>query len=80
MPFQNKDNFQTEKDNNDSSYYKNLYIQTKNNLNKEKIKNSKYEFLANRTVDLNERLDEVISQSTNKFNIVKDSVSKTHVL
>ena len=39
------------------------------------IKNSKYEFLANRTVDLNDRLDEVISQSTNKFNIVKDSVS-----
>ena len=39
------------------------------------IKNSKYEFLANRTVDLNERLDEVINQSNNKFNIVKDSVS-----
>jgi hypothetical protein len=41
----------------------------------ETIKNSKYEFLANRTIDLNERLDEVISQSNNKFNIVKDSVS-----
>ena len=40
------------------------------------IKNSKYEFLANRTMDLNDRLDEVISQSKNKFNIVKDSVSK----
>ena len=39
------------------------------------IKNSKYEFLANRTMDLNDRLDEVISQSKNKFNIVKDSVS-----
>ena len=38
------------------------------------IKNSKYEFLANRTMDLNDRLDEVISQSKNKFNIVKDSV------
>ncbi len=38
------------------------------------IKNSKYEFLANRTTDLNDRLDEVISQSKNKFNIVKDSV------
>ena len=35
------------------------------------IKNSKYEFLANRTMDLNDRLDEVISQSKNKFNIVK---------
>ena len=40
------------------------------------IKNSKYEFLANRTMDLNDRLDEVISQSKNKFNIVKDSVSR----
>ena len=39
------------------------------------IKNSKYEFLANRTMDLNDRLDEIISQSKNKFNIVKDSVS-----
>ena len=39
------------------------------------IKNTKYEFLANRTMDLNDRLDEVISQSKNKFNIVKDSVS-----
>ena len=26
-------------------------------------------------MDLNDRLDEVISQSKNKFNIVKDSVS-----
>ena len=40
----------------------------------ETIKNSKYEFLANRTVDLNDRLDEVINQSTNKFNIIKDNV------
>ena len=40
----------------------------------ETIKNSKYEFLENRTVDLNDRLDEVINQSTNKFNIIKDSV------
>ena len=40
----------------------------------ETIKNSKYEFLTNRTIDLNDRLDEVISQSNSKFNIVKDSV------
>ena len=39
------------------------------------MKNSKYEFLANRTMDLNDRLDEVMSQSKNKFNIIKDSVS-----
>ena len=26
-------------------------------------------------MDLNDRLDEVISQSKNKFNIIKDSVS-----
>ena len=39
------------------------------------MKNSKYEFLANRTMDLNDRLDEVISQSTSKFNIIKDNVS-----
>ena len=38
------------------------------------MKNSKYEFLTNRTIDLNDRLDEVISQSNSKFNIVKDSV------
>ena len=37
--------------------------------------NSKYEFLVNRTMDLNDRLDEVISQSTSKFNIIKDNVS-----
>ena len=40
----------------------------------ETIKNSKYEFLSNRTLDLNDRLDEVINQSTNKFNIIKDNV------
>ena len=39
------------------------------------MKNSKYEFLANRTMDLNDRLDEVMSQSKNKVNIIKDSVS-----
>ena len=41
----------------------------------EGVKNSKYEFLVNRTMDLNDRLDEVISQSTSKFNIIKDNVS-----
>ena len=47
---------------------------------KETIKNSKYEFLANRTVDLNDRLDEVINQSTNKFNIIKDNVRKKNLI
>ena len=39
-----------------------------------------YEFLANRTVDLNDRLDEVINQSTNKFNIIKDNVRKKNLI
>ena len=46
----------------------------------EGVKNSKYEFLANRTVDLNDRLDEVINQSTNKFNIIKDNVRKKNLI
>ena len=29
-------------------------------------------------MDLNERLDEVINQSTNKFNIIKDNVRLTY--
>ena len=40
----------------------------------EGVKNSKYEFLINRTMDLNDRLDEVINQSSSKFNIIKDNV------
>jgi len=46
-----------------------------NNTTSDNIKNTKYEFLTNRTIDLNDRLDEVISQSNNKFNIVKDSIN-----
>ena len=38
------------------------------------MKNSKYEFLANRTMDLNEHLDEIMDQTTKKFNIIKENV------
>ena len=65
------------KSNNKRNYEKKSNIQSKKKqTTTETIKNSKYEFLANRTVDLNDRLDEVINQSTNKFNIIKDNVRK----
>ena len=48
-------------------------------ITKKDIKNSKYEFLINRTMDLNDRLDEVMNQSTSKFNIIKDNVSLNEI-
>ena len=50
-------------------------LNSKKQTTNEGVKNSKYEFLVNRTMDLNDRLDEVISQSSSKFNIIKDNVS-----
>ena len=36
--------------------------------------NSKFQFLQSRVVDLNEHLDEVVDQTTKKFNIIKENV------
>ena len=37
-------------------------------------KNSKFQFLQSRVADLNEHLDEVVDQTTKKFNIIKENV------
>ena len=66
-----------------NNYSMNLNLERLNKLN-EKLNNvsaypinfSKIQFLINRTMDLNDRLDEVINQSSSKFNIIKDNVSK----
>ena len=36
--------------------------------------NSKFQFLQSRVADLNEHLDEVVDQTTKKFNIIKENV------
>ena len=38
--------------------------------------NSKFQFLQSRVADLNEHLDEVMDQTTKKFNIIKENVRK----
>ena len=37
-------------------------------------RNSKFEYLTSRVADLNEHLDEVMDQTTKKFNIIKENV------
>ena len=37
-------------------------------------KNSKFQFLQSRVADLNKHLDEVVDQTTKKFNIIKENV------
>ena len=39
-------------------------------------KNSKFQFLQSRVADLNEHLDEVMDQTTKKFNIIKENVKE----
>ena len=39
-------------------------------------KNSKFAFLNSRIADLNEHLDEVVDQTSKKFAIIKENVSK----
>ena len=59
-----------------------------NNVNNKKIKiiqapliqrNSKFEYLTSRVSDLNEHLDEVMDQTTKKFNIIKENVRKKKI-
>ena len=42
-------------------------------------KNSKFQFLQSRVADLNEHLDEVMDQTTKKFNIIKENVRKKKI-
>ena len=37
-------------------------------------KNSKFQFLQSRIGDLNEHLEEIMDQTTKKFNIIKENV------
>ena len=39
-------------------------------------RNSKFEYLTSRVADLNEHLDEVMDQTTKKFNIIKENVKE----
>ena len=71
---------QNEKDN-DVSYYKNLYIQTKNNLNKEKQKNEENQknliMMTNLTKE-NKLLKEKINSLTTQLDRVIDLVEKSN--
>ncbi len=49
-------------------------IQDKLNNTSISPKNSKFQFLQSRIGDLNEHLEEVMDQTTKKFNIIKENV------
>ena len=72
-------NFQSEKDN-DVSYYKNLYIQTKNNLNKEKQKNEENQIINDNLNKennlLNNKIKNLTSQLDRLINLVELSNSQ----
>ena len=50
-------------------------IQDKLNNTSISPKNSKFQFLQSRIGDLNEHLDEIMDQTTKKFNIIKENVN-----
>ena len=75
-------NFQSEKDN-DVSYYKNLYMQTKNNLNKEKQKNEEnqknlmmYSNLKKENSILKDKIKSLTTQLDRLINLVEKSNSQ----
>ena len=49
-------------------------IQDKLNSTSISPKNTKFQFLQSRIVDLNEHLEEIMDQTTKKFNIIKENV------
>ena len=49
-------------------------IQDKLNNTSISPKNSKFQFLQSRIGDLNEHLEEIMDQTTKKFNIIKENV------
>ena len=61
--YKEKSQYEKEKDN-DASYYKNLYIQTKNNLNKEKQKNEE-----------NQKNSLIITNLTKENNMLREKIS-----
>ena len=72
---------QKEKDN-DASYYKNLYIQTKNNLNKEKQKNEEIQrnlMNYSNLVKENNMLKEKINNLTNQLDRLINLVEKSNI-
>ena len=50
-------------------------IQDKLNNTSISPKNSKFQFLQSRIGDLNEHLEEIMDQTTKKFNIIKENVN-----
>ena len=49
-------------------------IQDKLNSTSISPKNTKFQFLQSRIVDLNEHLEEIMEQTSKKFNIIKENV------
>jgi hypothetical protein len=49
-------------------------IQDKLNSTSISPKNTKFQFLQSRIVDLNEHLEEIMDQTSKKFNIIKENV------
>ena len=49
-------------------------IQDKLNSSSISPKNTKFQFLQSRIVDLNEHLEEIMDQTSKKFNIIKENV------
>ena len=64
--------------NNNSQFDRLNRIQDKLNSTSISPKNSKFQFLQSRIGDLNEHLEEVMDQTTKKFNIIKENVNKIY--
>ena len=60
--------------NNNSQFDRLNRIQDKLNSTSISPKNSKFQFLQSRIGDLNEHLEEVMDQTSKKFNIIKENV------
>ena len=54
-------------------------IQDKLNSTSISPKNTKFQFLQSRIVDLNEHLDEIMDQTSKKFNIIKENVKEKKI-
>ena len=54
-------------------------IQDKLNSTSISPKNTKFQFLQSRIVDLNEHLEEIMDQTSKKFNIIKENVKEKKI-
>ena len=74
----NSNNITNDNNNNDTFYYKNLYQQTKNNLNKEKQKNEENLIINNNLNQENNMLKDKINSLTKQLDRLIDLVEKSN--